>query len=112
MTDLENEKAGFNAFAELDQRIRAFWEAESADWDMMIDGEAEPSEQAGELDLWGMMPAVDSKATARTAPIFNDVLGITLDVNLIRPGGYDSIDEMIEHLVPAMIDKAEATLNG
>ena len=50
------------------------------------------------------MPAVDSKAVARTSPIFEEHLGRPLDVQYIRPDGYQSVDDMIRHLVPAMMD--------
>ena len=56
-------------------------------------------------DLWDSMPTVDSKTVARTSPIFRQHLGRPLDVKLIRPGGYQSIDDMINHLVPAMMLK-------
>lgn len=47
---------------------------------------------------------IDSKAVARTSPIFEEHMGRPLDISLIRPGGYDSVENMIRHLVPAMMD--------
>ena len=50
------------------------------------------------------MPVVDSKTVARTSPIFEKHLGRPLDIRLIRPDGYKSIDHMIRHLVPLMMN--------
>lgn len=50
-------------------------------------------------DLRANMPAVDSKTVARTAPLFERHLGSPLDVQRIRQGGYDSIDDITDHLV-------------
>jgi hypothetical protein len=58
-------------------------------------------------DLWDGLPEVDSKAIARTSPIFERHLGIPLDVKLIRRGGYQTIEEVIVELVPKMIDAAK-----
>ena len=34
-------------------------------------------------------------------------LGASAQGRLIRPGGYDSVDDMVNHLVPAMMGLAE-----
>jgi hypothetical protein len=92
--------------------IRAWWETESADWDAAVTG-AEPGDLPGGRDLWDGMPQVDSKAIARTSPIFERHLGIPLDVRLIRPGGYATIDDAIGDLVQKMEVAAErARRNG
>ncbi|MFM8979571.1 MAG: hypothetical protein ACKOSS_03815 [Planctomycetia bacterium] len=51
---------------------------------------------------------MDSKSVARTSPIFEKVLGVPLDINLIRPGGYRDIEDVINDLVPKM-DKHAAS---
>ena len=51
------------------------------------------------------MPTLDSKAVARSSPIFERHLGRPLDIRLIRPGGYQDIDHMLDDLVPAMMLK-------
>lgn len=66
-----------------------WWAAESGDWDALVDSTALP----GGSSLWGGMPAVDSKAVARLSPIFEKHFGVPLDPKLIRPGGYDSIEQ-------------------
>ncbi len=50
-------------------------------------------------DLWEDMPAVDSKTVARLAPVFKRHTGRPLDIRRIRPGGYDSVEEAVQHLV-------------
>jgi hypothetical protein len=85
--------------------IQAWWEAESTDWDLTVTA-TDPSQLPGGDDLWDGMPIVDSKAVARTSPIFERHLGIPLDVKLIRPGGYASIEDAVGDLVPKMIAAA------
>jgi len=82
--------------------IQAWWEAESTDWDATVTA-ADPSALPGGADLWDDMPVVDSKTVARTSPIFERHLGIPLDIKLIRPGGYRSIEDAITDIVPKMI---------
>ena len=88
----------------LDTDLREEWNREQADWDAQVAGD-----DAAGTDLWGSMPAVDSKAVARMSPIFERHLGRPLDIGLIRPGGYDSIDEVIEVLVPKMMNASPSS---
>ena len=76
----------------LEAELRAWWEVEQADWDALVTGDTADS------DLWTPMPTVDSKTVARMSPIFERHLG-RFNVRDIRPGGYGSIDEVIQHLV-------------
>ena len=82
------------------QILRAWWGVECTDWDTAVSG-GDP-EMPGGTDLWDCMPEVDSKAIARTSPIFERHLGVPLDVRLIRPGGYTIIDDAIADLVSKM----------
>ena len=88
------------AQSDVDPRLRlagelcGWWDLERADWDKQV--------ACGDMtgtDLWGAMPAVDSKTVARMAPIFKKHEGDPFDVRRIRPGGYASIDDVIQHLV-------------
>ena len=90
----------------LSQALREWYSKETADWDALIEGgfDTGSSSNVADSDLWNSMPTVDSKAVARTSSIFEEHLGRPLDVKLIRPGGYDSVEHMIRHLVPAMMD--------
>ena len=90
--------------ARLAEDMRAEWNREQADWDAQVAGD-----DATGTDLWDSMPTVDSKAVARMSPIFEKHLGRPLDVGLIRPGGYDSIGEVIEALVPKMMDASSSS---
>ena len=85
-----------------------WWEAEIADWDTLVSGDEASSLPAG-ADLWSGMPEVDSKAIARTSHIFDRHLGVPVNPKLIRPGGYASIDEVIEDLVPKMVAEAASS---
>lgn len=77
--------------------LREWWVQESADWDMIVE-DAPPS--ISDADLWDAMPEVDSKAVTRCSFVFEKHSGIALDVRLIRPGGYSSIEDVIDALIP------------
>jgi Arc/MetJ-type ribon-helix-helix transcriptional regulator len=83
----------------LREALRTWWRQESADWDSAVEGAPGAQPAAG---VWDDMPTVDSKAIARSSPLFEQHLGVRLDVTLIRKGGYTSIDDAIRHLVPEM----------
>lgn len=91
--------------------LYAWWEQECGDWDALVEGKSREALIGGE-DLWNCMPDVDSKAVARTSPIFERYLGIPLDIKLIRRGGYKSIDEMVGDLVPKMLEIVKAKRAG
>jgi hypothetical protein len=86
--------------------LRGWLELESTDWDQLVTGPLADAPDA-DIDLWDDMPAIDSKAVARSSPLFKKFLGIELDVALIRAGGYKNIDECIDHLVPLMDEAAK-----
>jgi hypothetical protein len=88
--------------------LKAWWARECADWDSTVSGTDSVSLPGG-VDLWNDMPTVDSKAVARTSPIFERHLGVPLDVKLIRPGGYATIDDVITDLVPKMVSAVDHT---
>jgi len=94
---------GSDLIVRLSAELNAWWEQECGDWDTLVEGKSQNGLLGGE-DLWNCMPVVDSKAVARTSPIFEKFFGIRLDVTLIRRGGYRSIDEMIGDLIPKMLE--------
>lgn len=94
----------------LAEALQAWWKEESEDWDALVTGAV--ADVAGELDVWNDMPTVDSKAVARTSPIFKKYLGMPLDSKLIRAGGYKSLEGMIDHLVPLMEEAAKKKLSA
>lgn len=91
--------------------LTAWWAEECTDWDAAVLG-ADESSLPGGVDLWDSMPQVDSKAVARTSPIFERHFGIPLDVKLIRAGGYAGIEDVIAGLVPKMEAAASKTLGN
>ena len=95
--------------AQLVHELREWWGQETADWDLRVQASRNDIiRDAHRSDLWDCLPTVDSKTVARMSPIFQRHLGRPLDVKLIRPGGYESLDDMISHLVPAMMKDSEA----
>lgn len=77
----------------LSAELLAWWEQERQDWDSQV-----ASDDMTADDLWAGMPALDSKTVARMAPIFKKH-GRPFSVRDIRPGGYESIGDAIQHLV-------------
>ena len=94
----------------LSHALREWCSEEITDWDALVEGGSGTGSgsDAADSDLWNSMPTMDSKAVARTSSIFEEHLGRPLDVKLIRPGGYDRVEHMIRHLVPAMMDISQA----
>lgn len=84
----------------LEEKLRDWWNERDS-------GMEDPGsdDSMDDNDLWGDMPEIDSKAAARTAPICEEQLDIDFDMSMIQEGGYDSIDEMIEHLLPQLREK-------
>ena len=104
-----NDQGGRTVYSELCSELRDWFDHETSDWDTLVErGGNQAVSEGCDQDLWGSMPTVDSKAVARTSPIFEKHLGRPLKVRLIRPGGYTSVDDMIGHLVPAMMDIPES----
>ena len=68
------------------QALREQHNQEAADWDALIEGTADTKLRCSRFGPVGFHAAVDSKAVARTSPIFKEHLGRPLDVELIRPG--------------------------
>lgn len=66
------------------------------DWDRQVESEDAP------LGLWDGIPNIDSKEVARMRPLFEKHLRLPFDINHIRPGGYMSVDELIDDLVPKL----------
>ena len=95
-----------NREAQLRNALRDWAIHETGGWDLQVEASRSGMvSDRGNSDLWDSMPELDSKAVARSSPIFERYLGRPLDIRLIRPGGYQSIDDMIDHLVPDMMKK-------
>ena len=95
-----------NKEGHLRKELREWAIHETGNWDLQVEASRTGMiTDRSNSDLWDSMPELDSKAVARSSPIFERYLGRPLDVRLIRPGGYRSIDDMIDHLVPDMMKK-------
>lgn len=111
MLDIRTE--GVNMLAEeylispekaLINELETWWAEEQENWDNSLETESENDGSS----VWDSMPMYDSKAVARSSPIFEKHLGIPLDISLIRPGGYDTMEEMIRDLVPKALEQSLA----
>ena len=111
MTPSHSKSAAVSKAEAVAADLKAWWEQESTDWDEAVMGQ-DPASLPGGADLWDGMPKVDSKAVARTSPIFEKHFGVPLDVKLIRHGGYTSIDDVIADLVPKMEGAAKQALGS
>lgn len=68
-----------------------------------IDGaivEAAPSGAGGSIISVG--PAIDSKRVLDATQITEDIYGIPITGRIIKPGGYDSFEEMMSDLTPKL----------
>ena len=92
--------------AALEAAIREWWQNQQATW--LPDSTYVESE---ETDLWDGLPEIDSKVVARTSPLFEDHFGIKLDVTMIKAGGYDSIDQLINDVIPQMAAKVNQRIS-
>ena len=95
-------RSGGRSETSLEDDLRSWWKGVQSDWDRKVD--APRGKRQDGKELWDDMPVIDSKVVAETLPIFEHHLGIPLDVTLIKPGGYSSIEELISDLVPKMRD--------
>src|SRR5208337_5162356 len=84
---------------ELISRFRDWFEQESVAIDGSIAGAA-PSGSGG--SIISVRPAIDSKRVVDATFITEEVLGIELPPEIIKAGGYDSCDAMIDHIVPRL----------
>lgn len=91
---------------ELNAKIREWWnqydKGEGSSSNVTVEKGASEDQ-----DLWDAVPVIDSKLVLETTIIFEQMLGVELQFNLIKPGGYQSIDELIADLVPKMIEFAQ-----
>lgn len=79
--------------------LQKWFEEESEAIDGTI-ASAAPSGAGG--SIISARPAIDSKRIVDATLITEEVLGIELPPEIIKPGGYESCEAMIEHLVPRL----------
>ena len=81
------------------QQLEAWYEEETSP----IDGPAPPPAPAGGGgSIVGMRPAIDSKRVVDAARVTRAVLDIELPPEIIKRGGYESCEEMINDLIPKL----------
>jgi len=84
---------------DLEKGLRDWFEEESAS----IDGSVEAGAPAGDGgSIISGLPAIDSKRVIDATLITEEVLGIELPPEIIKPGGYETFDEMINDIIPKL----------
>ncbi|MGO8038237.1 hypothetical protein [Rhizobium leguminosarum] len=84
---------------ELLKRLSEWFDNEATSIDDVIANSA-PSGTGG--SVVSARPAIDSKRVVDATVITEEVLGIELPPEIIKPGGYESFQEMADHLVPML----------
>ena len=85
---------------QLSEALRSWWNQVNREY---LELSENPKDfPIGQEDLWNDLPVIDSIVVVETVPIFVDIIGIPLDVTLIRHS-YSSIEELISDLVPQML---------
>ena len=84
---------------ELIAELNDWYDEETASIDGSIASEA-PSGTGG--SIISTAPSIDSKRVVDATVATQTVLGIELPPQIIKPGGYDSFDEMIDDLLPKL----------
>jgi hypothetical protein len=79
--------------AELRAELKKWWEDESESFDAAV---------AGTASVWDGMPEIDSKAVVKASPIIRKFTGADLDPKMIRKGGYSSLDDLVNDLLPKL----------
>ena len=68
-----------------------------------IDGAIEAAAPAGEGgSIISVRPPIDSKRVVDATLVTEAVLGIELPPEIIKPGGYDTFEEMIDDIIPKL----------
>jgi len=82
----------------LERELREWWEQRNEDWEST-------SESKPEGELWEDTPEIDSKEVVKAGVRCEEHLEEEFDPSIIREGGYDSIDDLIDDIVPKMMEK-------
>ncbi|MGG6898025.1 hypothetical protein [Rhizobium sp. BR 315] len=84
---------------ELLEKLSEWFENEATSIDDVLANSA-PSGTGG--SVVSSRPAIDSKRVVDATVITEEVLGIELPPEIIKPGGYENFQEMADHLVPLL----------
>jgi len=85
----------------LEQELRQWWQQRNEDWGSGTE------ENTADGDLWDDTPEIDSKEVAKAGSRCEKHIDGEFDPSMIREGGYDSIDDVIDHLVPKMVEQSQ-----
>lgn len=89
----------------LEALITAWAEREATSFDDAVEGKPTPSGPDDDGTIWDDMPAIDSKRAVGALVELEQVVGHKLPVSLIRPGGYESADDLKGDLLPKVREK-------
>lgn len=81
------------------QRLSEWFDNETTSIDEVIANSA-PTGTGG--SVVSARPAIDSKRVVDATVITEEILGIELPPEIIKPGGYDSFQEMADDLIPKL----------
>lgn len=56
-------------------------------------------------DIWGELPKVDSKIAFKATSALEGLLGKKVHPSLIKNGGYESIDQSVEHIISGLSER-------
>lgn len=89
---------GKEAFPEaaLRQNLTEWWNAET---ERLASDPFAPKEKG---TLYDVLPDIDSLAVVESLVIAEKLLNCNIPARIIKSGGYDSSDEMIDHLMPQL----------
>ena len=98
--DIDERKKQFTAkLPALLKGLREWYDEETASIDGSVVSAA-PSGSGGSIIT--ARPAIDSKRVVDATLITEEVLGIELPPEIIKAGGYDSCEAMLDHIVPRL----------
>lgn len=98
-TKIELEETFDKKVPELISALEAWFKEETAPIDGVDTSDA-PSGDGG--SIVATRPAIDSKRVVDATAVTKEVLGIPLPPAIIKPGGYESCEQMIEDIVPKL----------
>lgn len=85
---------------ELRARLRDWEERECTSFDEAVRAGSPPSGNEEGLSIWDEMPKIDSKLAVSALVEIEQVTKLRLPVAIIRPGGYDTFEDLVEDLFP------------
>lgn len=81
----------------LEKELRQWWCKRNEEWGSKSGGDVEG-------DLWEETPEIDSKEVVKAGNKCEPHLDGEFDTSIVQEGGYSSIEDLIDDLVPKMIE--------